>query len=251
MNGRHVSAGRLSIRPHGRTVDVGREAEIGWEAEVGSEAQPRESLESARAQGMSRKVAIMPRSRRSSCNSRLRGSPVEAFLPGAVRLRRRHGRLHLVRRCDHSDGALFPSGPPRRSQRRDLSRRVSSHATRWRGQRQRHLHRPEGHLHQEGQRPTEPSSTSASTRATSRCGPAITRGLRRGRPCPTSTYLGTPSGQTIEPGRAGDTVVTSLSESATATYAEVHDLTNHQYWFNDYTSPVEKLQPSTSEVSST
>ena len=51
-------------------------------------------------------------------------------------------------------------------------------------------------------------------------------------------YLGTASGQTIEPAAAGDTVVTSLSESATTTYAEVHDLTNHQNWFDENTSPV-------------
>jgi hypothetical protein len=52
-------------------------------------------------------------------------------------------------------------------------------------------------------------------------------------------YEGTPSGQTIQPATAGDTVVTSLSESATTTYAEVHDLTNHQSWFSDDTSPVQ------------
>jgi hypothetical protein len=54
-----------------------------------------------------------------------------------------------------------------------------------------------------------------------------------------SYFLGTPSGVTLEPAGAGDTVVTSVFESATATYAEVHDLTNHQYWLNSYTSTVE------------
>jgi hypothetical protein len=53
-------------------------------------------------------------------------------------------------------------------------------------------------------------------------------------------YLATPSGQTTEPATAGDTVVTSLSASATATFAEIHDLTNHQYWLNDYTGPVDE-----------
>lgn len=45
--------------------------------------------------------------------------------------------------------------------------------------------------------------------------------------------LGSGSGETSEPATAGDTVVTSVSESATTTFAEIHDLTNGQYWSHD------------------
>jgi hypothetical protein len=46
-------------------------------------------------------------------------------------------------------------------------------------------------------------------------------------------FLGSPSGQLIQPAKAGDTVVTSLSQSATTTYTKIHDLTNGQYWFDE------------------
>ena len=52
-------------------------------------------------------------------------------------------------------------------------------------------------------------------------------------------YLETPSGYASQPATPGDTVVTSLSESPTSTYAEIHDLTNGQYWFDDSTSPLD------------
>ena len=42
----------------------------------------------------------------------------------------------------------------------------------------------------------------------------------------------TPSGAFDEPNaKPGDVVVTSLFESGSASYAEIHDLTNHDYWF--------------------
>jgi hypothetical protein len=59
--------------------------------------------------------------------------------------------------------------------------------------------------------------------------------------------VGTFSGVITEPATAGDTVVTSLSDSPTASDAEVHDLTNHQYWISDYTSP---YQQSTVDIGS-
>jgi len=55
-----------------------------------------------------------------------------------------------------------------------------------------------------------------------------------------SYLLDTPSGRVLEPAQAGDTVVTSLSESPTATFAELHDLTNGQYWFDQDSNPVDE-----------
>ncbi len=49
-------------------------------------------------------------------------------------------------------------------------------------------------------------------------------------------YFATSAGSFIEPGAApGDVVVTSLFQSGSATYAEIHDLTANVYWFADNT----------------
>ena len=52
---------------------------------------------------------------------------------------------------------------------------------------------------------------------------------------PTYHYvLATGSGGFSQPGAApGHVVVASLFQSATSTWAEIHDLTNGQYWFDD------------------
>ncbi len=47
-------------------------------------------------------------------------------------------------------------------------------------------------------------------------------------------YFATKAGPFTEPGAApGDVVVTSLFQSGSATYAEIHDLTANVYWFAD------------------
>ena len=51
-------------------------------------------------------------------------------------------------------------------------------------------------------------------------------------------FLGTPSGQNAQTTKAGDTVVSSLSESATATLAEIHDLTSGQNLVDEDANPV-------------
>jgi hypothetical protein len=48
--------------------------------------------------------------------------------------------------------------------------------------------------------------------------------------------LTTPSGQEFRPANAGDAVVATIFETGTTTQAEIHDLTNGQYWFDNYTS---------------
>jgi hypothetical protein len=55
---------------------------------------------------------------------------------------------------------------------------------------------------------------------------------------PTYTYaLGTESGTFNPTGvSAGDVVVTSLFESGTSTWAEIHNLTNGQYWYDNNTA---------------
>ena len=51
---------------------------------------------------------------------------------------------------------------------------------------------------------------------------------------PTYHYvLKTLAGGFSQPAAAGDVVVASLFQSATSTWAEIHDLTNGQYWFDD------------------
>ncbi len=45
--------------------------------------------------------------------------------------------------------------------------------------------------------------------------------------------LGTRSGGVQQPAAAGDVVVASLFQSGTSTWAEIHDLTNGQYWLDD------------------
>ncbi len=49
-----------------------------------------------------------------------------------------------------------------------------------------------------------------------------------------SYVLATEAGSFVQPGAAaGDVVVASLFQSGTSTRAEIHDLTNGQYWFDD------------------
>lgn len=49
-----------------------------------------------------------------------------------------------------------------------------------------------------------------------------------------SYVLATEAGSFVQPGAAaGDVVVASLFQSGTSTWAQIHDLTNGQYWFDD------------------
>jgi hypothetical protein len=47
--------------------------------------------------------------------------------------------------------------------------------------------------------------------------------------------LVTPSGQDLQPASAGDTVIATIFETTTITQAEIHDLTNGQFWLDSYT----------------
>jgi hypothetical protein len=47
--------------------------------------------------------------------------------------------------------------------------------------------------------------------------------------------LFTPSGQEFQPASAGDTVVATNFETSNVTQAEIHDMTNGQFWLDNYT----------------
>lgn len=55
-------------------------------------------------------------------------------------------------------------------------------------------------------------------------------------PAQYSYSFGTPAGTSQEPAAAGDTVVTSIFQTSSTSEAEIHDITNGEYWVADDSS---------------
>jgi hypothetical protein len=64
-------------------------------------------------------------------------------------------------------------------------------------------------------------------------------------------YMDTPSGTEAQPATAGDTVVASIFETSSITQAEIHDLTNGQFWLDNTTIDVGDAEASFGAFSNT